>query len=152
MAEDHKQKRAVVRRKVTTVLKKLEQDGDGDQRPEGEQVRALLLEVDKLADQLETLNDNIALEQSEEEMMSDYEAFLNLKLRVTALKDHGEEHQQSATAARGAAMLDQQPPPHHVQPDVPLSKLQDIDSFNGDPLKWQTFWDSCYLYSRYVTI
>ena len=161
MTEELKAKRTVVRRKLTTVLKKLEalqnredhesQDTGARGDAVGGQARALFSEMEKLLDQLEFLNDNIAEDQEEEEALQDYEAFLNLKVRQSTLKEqlittnrHGDQPREANTPSDLNGNAAVASGPSQAQVDVPLKRLQDIDVYYGDPLKWQSFWDSFY--------
>ena len=108
-------KRGVSRRKVTSMQKKLEafieasedvkpsasqQDGGGARETTSQAPgQALLSEFSKLLDQLEQLNDSIAENQSEEEILRDYDAFLNLKIFQRAVHGKLTASQQSASGA-----------------------------------------------------
>ncbi|KAG1714026.1 hypothetical protein GQR58_001873 [Nymphon striatum] len=93
-----------------------------------------LSELEAIVHKIEIIDDIIAESQSEEESITDYEYLFTNKAKLTSFKnrhfDNGRVVPNSNIETSTAS-----------QSNLPMHRLLDLEEYNGDPLKWQAFWD-----------
>ena len=144
--EQLKSVRAVKKRKLTILKKSILAELNAIQHGGSEVTLSILLnEYEAAVEALNNANDEFAIYMNDEEYEVEYGLVVKHKMTLKSWSDELNET-LAGLSLSPSVTVGMSPSGHHAvsspAPVVPLPKLQDIEVYSGDPLKWQTFFDS----------